>query len=451
MRVLLFMMSCLRDWRMGVCVVVAIVAMLVGGAGVLWLFICERSEESVAVGPMRQEVYVWQRVWTGAVDRAVDERLPVFDHSTLLVGEIGRDRAGRWRVEVFDDALNYAKEHEVTLAVRIGSGAGAGPGNSAQGREGGAQAGAQEWDGEAVGNVVEMLKLISGQTHVIQIDYDCPTSKLAGYVKLCRVLRREFPDHTLEITCLPDWLNSEAFKSLVQGVDRFVMQVHGVSGFGGSGTLCDPNLARRSAERCGEFGVPYLMALPTYRHAILRNADGVVVEVVSEGRGLRAGKAYELMSAQPDEMAGLVRYWQKVRPEKMEGVIWYRLPVEGETMNWTWDTMQKVMRGDEVLAKGTLKMVLDDEGAYRLVFENNTKANIEWPGEMEVSWGDGVCVVADGVGAYSLARMDRRSGVRCVWNAKDPRPIAPGRKVEVAWFRFDSSQVSSFTLKIRGE
>ena len=413
--------------------------LLLGGGlvGLVLGFLRQVSDDEPQVQPMTQEVYVWLRVWTEQVDRSVTERLPYFARATVLVAEVNRDRSGGWKIEMFADPLAYAKKHEVALAIRIGSGSGAG------------ETGNLGWDPAAVEKVLKTLRPMSKHTKTFQIDYDCPTGKLANYVKLCVVLKKEFPDHAFEITCLPDWLDREDFQALVNSVDRFVMQVHGVSGYGGAGTLCDPRLAQLTAERCGEFGVPYLIALPTYRHAVRRNAEGKVIEVVSEGGGMKPGVAYELMSARQDEMAQLVRAWKVDRPAFMQGVIWYRLPVEGERMNWTWSSLQRVMCGEEVDLSWKVRFDREANGSYVMVLEDDTEASLEWPTALHVSWSSGFCVASDTGREYQFESMDRQRGVTCRWKAIDPRPVPPGVKIKVAWFRFSEEVSVPMNVEIR--
>ena len=402
-------------------------------AGLFFVFSPSSSEKKQALGPMSQEVYIWQRVWTNDVTTSVQERIGFFSHATLLVAEMNQvwsaEDTGQWSVEVFSDPLRYTQDHPVTLAVRIGAGASR-----------------SNWDPGAIAKVIHLLKPLSRQTQTFQIDYDCPSRKLDGYIKLCEAIKKNFPQHSLEITCLPDWLNQNDFPLLIKRVDRFIMQVHGVLGYGK--TLCDPALARQTAQKCAHLGAPFLIALPTYRHVVLRNDKAQIIQVISEGGEIQTGKNYELMTARHGEIAALIRHWQKVRPASMEGVIWYRLPVRGDAMNWTWPSLQQVMRGEVPEQKWTTAIKESVDGSYVLTLTNATIANLEWPKQIDISWDSGFCVAADQGPGFELNQLSRQDGARCRWRSFDLRPVPPNTSVFVAWFRFLPSDSPTFQLKI---
>lgn len=392
-------------------------------------------------GEMSQEAYLWQRVWTASVEDAVRQRSGSFARLTVLCVEMHVSGAGEWEVERMHDSIQGMETKsplaEAALAIRIGANA--------------AELG---WTPEAVANVVHVLRPLSALSGVLQVDYDCPSSKLGDYLALLQGVRLAFPDHQLEITCLPDWLGWDAFPVLLGQVDRYVMQVHGVTGYGGAGTLCDPELARATVRKCGHYEVPFMVALPTYRHAVRRGDRGQVIEVVSEGGELSPGVDYELMGAKHGEMASLIRGWNQLRPASMQGVIWYRLPVEGERMNWTWSSMQQVMKGQDVRAEPVWEMQRRQDGSYALILKNPTQAHLEWPKSIAVNWFGGFCVAADASGDYRLEGLERRGGLQLKWLPRDPRPVQPGQEVELAWFRFESSAELSFSIdgsSVRGE
>ena len=52
------------------------------------------------------------------------------------------------------------------------------------------------------------------------------------------------------------------------------------------------------------------------------------------------------VAADPDALARLVRGWMVDRPAALTGIIWYRLPVAGDTRNWSWPTLARVSAGE---------------------------------------------------------------------------------------------------------
>lgn len=380
---------------------------------------------------MGEDVYVWQRVWTEDVRAAVDERRGEFGRCVVLGVEMDFSEAGGWRVDYFEDPLRYVSGHEgVDVAVRIGAGAAV-----------------LGWDDGAIRRVVEVVGRMR-EGAVVQLDYDCPTSKLGGYVRLLERLRTVFPERRFEVTCLPDWLGEDDFEGLIGLVDGYVMQVHGVSGYGGGRMLCDAVYAKRVAERCEGFGKDFWIALPTYRHAVRRGEDGRVQEVISEGGRLRGGSAYEMMGADVVELSGLVRDWVVDRPGHLRGLIWYRLPVVGDRMNWTWDTFCKVRAGEVPVGELRVEAVGDDAGFYALFLVNDSKMRLSWPDGLKVSWGGALAVGVEGSGEFLVGDLERQMGVDFVWRARDPRPISPGARVKVGWVRLDGEVDLIFDLKL---
>ncbi len=63
----------------------------------------------------------------------------------------------------------------------------------------------------------------------LEIDYDCPTSKLPAYARFLAELRSRLARHiALSITALPTWMNSAELERLTGDLDEIVLQVHAV-------------------------------------------------------------------------------------------------------------------------------------------------------------------------------------------------------------------------------
>jgi hypothetical protein len=146
----------------------------------------------------------------------------------------------------------------------------------------------------------------------IQIDYDCPESKLSDYPVLIEAVRRSVAPTPVTVTALPSWLRHQwAFRTLSRKADGVVLQVHSPR----SPDLVDPSEAARAVEEAAKAGRPFRVALPTYS------------------------------TADPDAMTGLVQRWTADRPPELAGLVWYRLPVASDTQNWARATLKAVMAG----------------------------------------------------------------------------------------------------------
>ncbi len=196
-------------------------------------------------GPLPQDVYVWQRAWTGPVREAVGQRGRQFGSLVVLAAEVSWTPDGpRVTHADVDYALLKSLDRPVGIALRIGAYRGA----------------FAEDDG-----VARMLADLSaslcsravaaGVTPCeLQIDFDCPESKLPGYRKWVRGIKALRPGAPVTITALPSWLKRRAFAKLAREADSYVLQVHSFerpAGPDARSTLCDPNAARRAVEWAG--------------------------------------------------------------------------------------------------------------------------------------------------------------------------------------------------------
>ncbi len=179
---------------------------------------CSRGRAS---GPLPQEAYVWQRAWTPAVREAVG-RAADFRSLVVLGAEV--DLSTRpFRIARPAIAWDVLKGRPVGLALRIGRfhGWGGGTGRFADEPETVRLLAGLAGDlaREARSHKLDLLE--------IQLDYDCPESKLADYPVLVEAVGRAVAPTPVTLTALPSWLRNErAFKKLARNADGFVLQVH---------------------------------------------------------------------------------------------------------------------------------------------------------------------------------------------------------------------------------
>jgi len=198
-----------------------------------------------ASGPLRQEVYVWQRSWTQPVRAAVAQHATNFSALAVLKAEISWKEKKPRLVRV---ALDYAKlshaQRPVGIALRIGPFAGPFATNDSVGFFVTETAAALV--AEARTNQIELAEL--------QIDFDCAESKLDGYRVWVETIQQRVAPLPVTITALPSWLDSRAFRRLAVVATNYVLQVHSVErpkSFEAPFTLCDPRAASRAVERAG--------------------------------------------------------------------------------------------------------------------------------------------------------------------------------------------------------
>jgi len=202
------------------------------------------------------QVYVWQRVWPEGLEQEIAKKTNKtkgFERAVILAAEFEyNEKEEEWKVQWFDAPLNYALTHDdVEVSIRIS-----------------ASVAQTLWPESVVRSFLEELEYLPGKLETLQVDYDCPSSKLNDYARLLSVMGVLDVADQIEITCLPDWLKYSDFERLIEQAHSYVMQVHGVLGYGNEGQLCNIREARRIAVQCSKYECPFLIALPTYRHAL---------------------------------------------------------------------------------------------------------------------------------------------------------------------------------------
>ncbi len=295
-------------------------------------------------GPLRQEVYVWQRAWTKPVRDAVLQHGSNFAEVAVLRAEISWNTNRQPQLTRANvDFETLAKTGQpVGLALRIGTYAG-------------------PFTNDAAGNFIAdtAARLVTdartnGVTLAeLQIDFDCAESKLDGYRRWIEAMQRRVAPLPVTITALPSWLDADAFERLAAICTNYVLQVHSAArpkSFDAPYTLCDPQAARRAVESAGRIGVPFRVALPTYGHLLAFDSNGKFLGLSAEGPrpNWPTNAQIRKVESNASELGALVRNWTASRPVAMRGVIWYRLPVASDKHNWTWPQLQQVMRGEQL-------------------------------------------------------------------------------------------------------
>src|SRR6185295_17266685 len=121
----------------------------------------------------------------------------------------------------------------------------------------------------------------------IQLDYDCPESKLADYRDVLPRLRRAASPLPLTITVLPSWMrHRRAFRTLTEQADGYVLQLHSLilpRSPDEQITMIEPTSAKGWVEEASRFGRPFRVALPTHGYTAALDEKGELVGLLAEG------------------------------------------------------------------------------------------------------------------------------------------------------------------------
>ncbi len=387
-----------------------------------------------ASGPLPQQAYVWQRVWTDDVRAGVSRAIDRFDELAIWFAEIEWDglepRVARGRID-----LEYLRQMNVPIGLVLRIGPYSGP-FSETGEPADSLAALAD-------KLLQQAAAIGVEVRELQLDFDCPTSKLDGYRLWVNALRRRIAPVPVTITALPTWLGSSAFRTLAAATDGFVLQIHSLDRPRGPDepmTLCDPAAARRAVERAGRTGVPFRVALATYGYFVAFDPQGKLIGLQAEGPSLSwpADARVRVLRADPVTTAELVREWNEDRPAGMRGLIWYRLPTDADTLNWRWPTLASVMAGRVPKSNVEMDVRRPEPGLVELDVVNTGDADADLPAEVVAAWESSRLLAGDALAGFELgetglaqARFHPREEARRQW-------IAPGERRTVGWLRFES-------------
>jgi hypothetical protein len=385
-------------------------------------------------GPIPQQAYIWNRAWTSAVQESIRTSAPNFDGYAALAAEVSF-RADR--LDIARVALDYASLRNanipIGLALRIGP-----------------FSGRFSPDDATAVRITDLAATLIGdakanglQPAELQIDFDCPDSKLEGYRIWVQAITRRIAPVPVTITALPSWLSDPAFAPLAKAADGYVLQVHSLqrpTSIDASMTLCDVPAVRRWVEQAGRIGVPFRVALPTYAYLIAFDENGIFKGLSAEGPSLDwpAGATVRTLCADPAAMADLVGGWSADRPRCMTGLIWYRLPVSGNALNWRWTTLQSVMSGRAPHADLRAAVRRSEPGLFEVELTNDGKADAPLA-SVTVRWNRASLVAADALGGFEQVEHDNFLIFR-------PSPalaierLAPGDRRAIAWLRLSEDK-----------
>ncbi len=357
---------------------------------VCWgLSACQPPPQPKYTQAIIHDAYIWQHQWTPALKSALVTATPWINRWHVLGAELNQH--GQLMAINADFAALAQAQKPLTLVIRINGQL-------------------SNWAPETVINTsLDILNhwhnaglSVSG----LEIDYDCPTSKLNDYTKFLSQLRQRLEGQSVKllITTLPTWLSSKSsLIDLLSQVDEAVLQVHSVSN--PQQGLFAPKLA---ADWIKQFSlispVPFKAALANYGSRIAWDKDGQILAVESEeNKGLISQNTHELSIA-PTSVAELLDDWRLHPPLNMNGVIWFRLPTSDDQRSWSLSSWKAVINGEPLTPSLSAKAVsTDKKGLYNIVLSNDGEIDSQAPQHIDVISSQ-PCIAADALNQYQMQR-----------------------------------------------
>jgi hypothetical protein len=398
---------------------------------ILLVAACRR--EPSASGPLPQDIYVWQQVWTPEVAEALSQARDSMQSFVVFAGQITLTETGP---KMARPRIDYQRLREaqrpVGLALRVDP-----------------YSGPFRRDDSAIRSIVEFARerLADARHHGVEpielhFDFDCAESKLEGYRIWLSAVREAVKPLPVYPTALPAWLRHSSFAKLAKESGQFILQVHCVAPphtVEDTRTLTDSERARNWVTNAGRNGVPFRVALPTYTYLVAFDSEGKPKGVSAEGASSRwqPGTKVVRWEADPNELANLIAEWTRKRPAVLKGLIWYRLPVASDSLNWRWTTLAAVMQGHS--PRSDLRLEASSGEPSDIALINHGERDESLPEQVIASWNDATLVSADALEGYEL---EMKSSSHVVFRRNRDESLSrlsPGSRRLIGWFRCDKS------------
>jgi hypothetical protein len=389
---------------------------------------CSHSDVKIS-GPLPQRGYIWQREWTPAVIESLGEAARRMDGVILLGAEISlagnKPRVAKASIDW--QAVKREADH-CSIALRVAPFVGPFRGDDAPART----------LVDLTTQLLDEARAHDVKLEEFQFDFDCAQKNLGAYRAWLRTLRPIVHPIRFAITVLPAWLDEQEFLSLVRETDGYVLQVHSVPiSAGTNAKLSDARLAREWVRKAARFGIPFEVALPTYRCAAGYGPDGKLLSVAMDSVQpvWPPGTRVLEFGADADEIAALVNDWQKTRPPQLRELIWYRVPIATDTRNWRWPTLSAVMSGR--LPEHKLNILQEGENPIDLSIFNAGEADEQLNANVTATWNGAGLTASDALAGWNMKSENGRAIFRVT--ASHGLRLPPGATRKIGWLRFDQT------------
>lgn len=395
----------------------------------LWLLACliAGCTPPAAVLPTpayEHQVYIWQRVWRPAHADALRQSQPDFAQLRVLSLQFHFSSKGPiWTSAAPDWALLASDQRPVSLVLRL------------DGQLKQLPTAVVLW--QQLQPQIAAAQRAGVRLQAIEVDYDAARAALAPYRQWLQQLRRQLPPSlSLQITTLPDWLQSEDYPALCQAADQLTLQLHSV--LSPAQGLFDSHKAQLWTEQAAtNTACPWFLALPAYHSALIATADGDRVE--SETMLPIAGERQALLS-RPEAVADFLNWLRSQSLPQFKGIVWFRLPLPDDQRSWPLVTLQALVRGEELSA--TLHTELQaNQGRFDIVLRNTGNLSARLPDNL--SFRGLQCLGGDASDGYQWRQQGGDWWLQRNNTTADTTQIAPQQTRTVAWLRCQQLQLLS--------
>ncbi len=331
--------------------------------------------------PLQHDAYVWQHAWGSDMRAAVRDRPALLQSLHVLIGTLRLPDRQFSAADVAVQSLAHIGPVIAVLRVE-----GTAPLDD-RGRQQ-AVAAAKLWQHQGV------------QVSGLEVDYDCPTARLADYATWLATARQAAAPLPIAITALPTWVQSPALPKLLAQTSRVTLQLHAIRAdklFDAAEALAWCETWARATDQ------PFWIALPTYSVQLKSGAT---------------------VAADPQQLQHFMAALARNRPPDLRGVVWFRLGYEGDPDAWSAQTLAAVVTGSPLAPKITVELHAVQADLWDIVVHNDGNVAGPVPAHVPLS---GRVAVREGVRGCRAAD----SGLTCA----EGQEVPPGSALVVGFAR----------------
>jgi len=375
-------------------------------------------------------VYIWNRNWTPEIKESITDLRNCVSHYAVLCGEL-KYRGNHWEAfQVRIDGSYFEEGSKITLAVRI-------PESASR--------------PFSVGNFEDFLGLLAkvmdsaaealARNGIVadglQLDYDCPTSKLNDYAQLLDAIVGRFPGLKVSVTALPTWLGASSFKGLASKTAFYVLQLHAFEipkDPARDGKIFLSEEATAYVKTAADLNHPFYISLPTYGYEILYNQEGRFIGLRAEGALRNSSKKvkHRVVETKTEEILSFLARLDESEVQGLQGIYWFRMPVESDEFNWSVDSFKSVIERHMPTLSFSVTHEFREKNLVEVYLVNSGERNTKDQVCFSINWKEGEPFAHDILGKY---REDGTLGART--QIVGPAPKV-GQKAMIGWFRFDN-------------
>ncbi len=290
----------------------------------------------------------------------------------------------------------------------------------------------------------------STELEELQLDIDCPESKLKNYLELIKCIREKLkPNIKLSCTILPCHLKYSILNDFAKFADYLILQVHGpdvIKNINNEMQLFNKKATIKALNSIKKLDFKYKIALPSYAYEALFDAKNKQFIRFSAEVPYKENKEIlsRIVSFKIKDLVDCVNILKNEKSINFRGVIWFRLPVKGDRLNLDMETLQTIRNGKYPKIGILPYWEIDKKKCFNLYLKNQGLVSLKKV-LVEMQW--------ETTGSYDIL-----NGYKNISNNKHtlimPSSLTgiipkPGEKILIAWFRTLNNQPPKIKVSLK--